>query len=377
MSFYEINIDGNKYSYFLNYNLDNTVEQLLSTDLERYVIIYDGKLNIEVVKILRDRILNRKKKCNLVCKKVCEGLKTISNVDTLICELLEIGVDRSSCLVAIGGGVLGNFVGLTASLLFRGIKLVHIPTTTIAAADSVLSLKQAVNSKFGKNLIGTFYKPEIVITEFTFFSTLSTRDYKSGIVELVKNLLVIIPEEIESFIKLTKNGLLYNYEELELIIELSIRAKTKVLKKDMTERKDGLVLEYGHTVGHAVEFLSNGKFKHGECVAYGMLVNAEISSALGKISEDEVAMHYKLLEQIDVVKQIYKIKEYPINKIMQLIENDNKRGYIVNNELIPIVLLDKLGKSSQTNGYNLTFVSKEDIVNSICKVNKYLNKWGF
>lgn len=265
---YQIRIGGVEYPYYLSYSSEILVGKLKDLGVDSVFVVYDNSINKEYIINLKN-LFTGEIKCETVGIIVGEQNKTIDRVREISEHLLECGIDRKSCIVAIGGGVLGNIVGLVAGLLFRGIRLVHVPTTVMAATDSVLSLKQAVNTKFGKNLLGMFYKPEMIFTDYTCFDSLSKRDYNAGLVELIKNLVSIIPEYIDEVYGILNDRVEYTFEEFNLFLELSVKAKCGILINDMYEKKDGLVFEYGHTVGHAVEFLSRGEIRHGEGVAFG------------------------------------------------------------------------------------------------------------
>lgn len=366
-----IKIGQNEYPYFYCDDTKKLLNELLKNDAGKYYFIYDSNIGKNLVFAIKG-YLGDKKNCIFIELEVSETTKNINMVDNISEELIKLGVTRSSCLVAVGGGVLGNIVGLVASLIFRGVKLIHMPTTVIAAADSVLSLKQAVNTKLGKNLLGTFYKPCGIYTDYNLFKSLSRRDYISGIAELVKNLLTIIPDEIESFLEVFRDGVTCSKEELTFIIECSIKAKTKVLLNDVYEKKDGLILEYGHTTGHVIEFLSQNNVKHGEGVAFGMLVASEVGRLIGVLSNEHVEMHYKLLNKINILSNSNTYNCYSNKEIIDLMRYDNKRGYLrshAKDNEFPMVILKGYGNAIMTEGYLLNPVN-EHVLNDAINIVK-------
>ena len=195
-----------------------------------------------------------------------ESFKSLETVEYLAREMVKGGIDRGSVIVAVGGGVIGNLSGLTAALLFRGIRFVHVPTTLIAAADSVASLKQAVNLSVGKNLLGCFHKPTAVLIDLNFLRTLPSTQIRSGMYEIIKNALTVATENIPLLESGLKQDANYSDTELMVIVEAGLLAKQKVMKADKCERKEALVFEYGHTVGHAIELAAEGRVPHGEAV---------------------------------------------------------------------------------------------------------------
>lgn len=315
------------------------------------------------------KLVQKEISCEVVSVKVSEKYKSLKEVELISERLLELGINRKSCIVAVGGGVLGNIAGLVAGLLFRGIKLIHIPTTVMAATDSVLSLKQAVNTRLGKNLLGMFYKPEMIFTDHTSLLSLSKRDYNAGLAELVKNLVSVIPQQIPELYEILNDRVEYTFDEFNLFLDLSIKAKCSLLKRDMYEKKEALVFEYGHTVGHAVEFLSKGEIKHGEGVAFGLMVESEISHELGYLKENEVDIHYKLLEKIGIINQLSNVEAYTKDEIWNVMRHDNKRGYITENDgSVPMVLLKSLGKCCGEDTNYIKLVPKPVFEKSIKKV---------
>lgn len=357
---YQIRIGGFEYPYYLSYNTENLIEKLISLEVSSAFIVYDNFINEDYIKGLKS-LLKKQIKFEAFGINVSEQNKDINRVNEIAEHLLECGIDRKSCIVAIGGGVLGNIVGLVAGLLFRGIRLIHIPTTVMAATDSVLSLKQAVNTRLGKNLLGMFYKPEMVFTDYACFAGLSKRDYNAGLVELVKNLVSVIPEHIDEIYEILNDRVEYTFQEFNRFLDLSIQAKCGLLINDMYEKKAGLVFEYGHTVGHAVEFLSQGEIRHGEGVAFGLMVEGEISRELGYLKEEEVDIHYKLLNKIGIINQMTRTDSYSAEEIWSVMRHDNKRGYVDGNEgTVPMVLLKSLGECCMENG-NYVKLVPEDI----------------
>ncbi|GMK37006.1 3-dehydroquinate synthase [Paenibacillus sp. CCS19] len=295
-----------------------------------------------------------------------EEWKNLSTVHELCKQVIDLGADRRTAIVALGGGVSGNVAGMVAGLLFRGLPLIHVPTTLMSASDSVLSLKQAVNLPQGKNLVGMFYTPKLICVELPFLQTLAERDVRSGMCELVKNLLAICPERIQEFRSKLRPSNRYELSELQLFIEFCIEAKTKVMADDPYEKKDGLVLEYGHTIGHALELTCKGKYTHGECISFGMLCAAYISEQMGLLTAEETAIHYELLDRIGLHMEL---EPNWIPLIEQYVQKDNKRGYRDRRTgSTGMVLLDGLGHIHREDGAWITMVDNSLISEAIRSV---------
>lgn len=274
----------------------------------------------------------------------CEEEKTFESLQR-ICELaLRGGATRRSLIVAFGGGVVGNVAGLAAGLLFRGIRLLHVPTTLMAAFDSVLSLKQAVNCNGTKNVVGLYHPPQAVLVDLQTFSTLSERDFRSGICETIKNVVAIAPDTEQSVRKIVTPTSRRGHQSLATLMELSIDAKIqRVMANDPRERTKAVVLEYGHTVGHAVEIMEmalwgNKGLRHGEAVAVGMNVAAHVSEDLGYSDGSIIDITLGLLEAAEVVNKVP--SELPTEDIISTVLRDNKKGIVpcVDGETLMVVL---------------------------------------
>ncbi|HEX7682458.1 MAG TPA: 2-deoxy-scyllo-inosose synthase [Trinickia sp.] len=271
-----------------------------------------------------------------------ESAKSMSTLAGLAHEMVGAGIDRSSAIVAVGGGVVGNLAGLTAALLFRGTRLVHVPTTLIAAADSVASLKQAVNLPCGKNLLGCFHLPTKVLIDLGFLRTLPTAQIRSGMCEIIKNALTVAPENIPILESGLNPHARYSDEQLTAIVEAGLRAKQKVMIGDKRERKQALVFEYGHTVGHAVELAANGCIPHGEAVGLGMIVAAEVAGRLGMLCEADREVHHRLLTRNGLACRLP--EGVTVAAVMKLLRTDNKRGYVPSRAgEVAMILLEGLG----------------------------------
>ncbi len=256
-----------------------------------------------------------------------ERHKTLGSVQSIMEHAVDRGLTRRSAIVAMGGGTVGNVAGLAASLLFRGIRLVHLPTTPVAAFDATISLKQAVNLSAGKNLCGTYFAPSLVACDLGWLTTVPRPDLLSGLAEMVKNVLVTAPG-LEG--KLTGAiGMLAQRPQQALLqlLELGIEAKAPYLRADPHERRSALVFEYGHTAGHAIEFLRGGTVSHGEAVAWGMLAAAEVGRRLYGLSAADVETHHRLIALLDLPDPAGRAGQLDRSALRGVLAADNKRGY--------------------------------------------------
>lgn len=297
-----------------------------------------------------------------------EKAKTLATLDDLAERTILSGVTRNSVVVALGGGLAGNVAGLLAALVFRGLRLVHLPTTLLGMSDSVLSLKQAVNSRVGKNHLGTFYAPAFVWNHLDFLDTLPREEIQSALCEMVKNVLGICPDRYDEIAARLRTDAQYSYETFADFIELCVDAKTRVMRDDKREKREALVLEYGHTVGHAAELLTGGALRHGFAIGVGMLVAGRISTELGLLSDDELKAHQVLLERNGSPTALP--AGLTADQIVETVRLDNKRGYVpARPGTVDMVLLEGLGRPHWV-GDNIITQVDEDLVR--VGVNAYL-----
>jgi len=218
-----------------------------------------------------------------------EAVKSFHFLEKICEEILHKGIDRKSLIIAFGGGVVGDFAGFIASILLRGIDFVQIPTTLLSMVDSSVGGKVAINSKFGKNLIGSFYQPKLVICDLNFLSSLPSRQIKSGYGEIIKYGLIF---DYDFFEYLEKNyQQIFNLDEdaLKLAITRSCEIKAEIVGRDEKESNERALLNFGHTFGHVFEVETNysGELFHGEAVALGIVMAAKMSFNLGMILEND------------------------------------------------------------------------------------------
>jgi 3-dehydroquinate synthase len=206
-----------------------------------------------------------------------ERYKKLATVEQLAEKLTRLGADRNAVIVAFGGGVVGDVAGLLASVYMRGVDLVQIPTTVQAQLD-------AVNLRAGKNLLGTFHQPRLVLIDPGVLSTLPEREFRAGLYEALKCGVIGKPALFECLEKIQVKALHGDAAALEWVIAESVRLKAEVVSSD--EREGGLrrILNFGHTIGHALETESGyRRFLHGEAVAWGMIAATHIAAATGRI----------------------------------------------------------------------------------------------
>ncbi len=211
-----------------------------------------------------------------------ERFKRLSTVETLSEKLLKLGADRKAVILAFGGGVVGDVAGLLASVYMRGVKLVQIPTTVQAQLDAAIGGKTGVNLRAGKNLVGTFYQPQVVLIDPATLSTLPPREFRAGMYEALKAGVIGNPELFSRLENSSIAALRKDKDFLTWVLAESVRLKAEVVSADEKEGDLRRVLNFGHTIGHALEAATNYRtFLHGEAVAWGMIAATKIAAEVG------------------------------------------------------------------------------------------------
>jgi 3-dehydroquinate synthase/2-deoxy-scyllo-inosose synthase len=304
---------------------DQLCQELAGLHADRFVIISENSLPTDLLDEVGSRVAEVAPVSTLTFSGG-EPAKTIGTLDALAGAALSEGMTRRSCILAVGGGLVGNVAGLLAALLFRGVRFVQIPTTLLAMSDSVLSLKQAVNSQVGKNHVGTFHTPALVWSNVDFLERLPVVERQAALCEVIKNVVAIRPGDYDEVSALLNPAADYTAEEYLRIIELTIEQKTTVMGDDAFEKGEALVLEYGHTVGHAIEVAMKGQLTHGLAVGIGMTVAMETAQALDVTDERVGTMLLELLERLGAPVTIP--NEATTDELMRRVRLDNKRGYL-------------------------------------------------
>ncbi len=301
-----------------------------------------------------------------------EDKKTFRSLEFLCETLVERGVSKASLIIGFGGGCLTNIAGLSAALIFRGIHYVEIPTTLMGVTDSCLSNKQAVNGTHGKNHFGTYYAPVFLFGDTQFLATEPVGSKRAAIAEGVKNGLISDPELVEFF----RTALDCPIDEMTgiQIHELAYRmilSKFKILARDPSEKHYAIVLEYGHTFGHAIEFLTHGKIPHGFAVARGMCIAAELSHRLGYIPRSTVDLHYHFFGKLLGI-DLSIPAGIENSQILDAIRSDNKKT----NGGTKYVLLKRIGECMNPDGDHQVFVDSAIVLSVLDAYKLQFEKQG-
>jgi len=251
-----------------------------------------------------------------------EEYKQFAQLERVYDAAVEARLERDSAIIALGGGVIGDLAGLAAATYLRGVQFVQVPTTLLAQVDSSIGGKVAVNHREGKNLIGAFYQPRVVISDLNVLSTLDEREYKSGLAEIIKAGLIGDPELYHLLVAESDAVKARAAGVLLWIIELALRFKARVVEADLFEHGLREILNYGHTIGHALEAETNySAYRHGEAVAIGMRGAALLSEELG-LCPPEVSR--KTTELLAIYNLPHSLPAIPAGRLLARMKMDKK-----------------------------------------------------
>jgi len=336
------------YPIYFGNNILNTTGKLIKNNLpivKKICIISDNKLP----KILLKKLIKSLKRYDLKIYRMPanEKTKNLNVANKIIEKLLKDNFNRSDCVIAFGGGVLGDLSAFIANLTKRGLKFVNIPTTLLAQVDASIGGKTGINSNQGKNLIGTYYQPDFVLSDVSMLKSLPQREMISGYGEILKHSLIL---NRKFFFWLTKNGKkIINKKNNIILIKAIIKSceiKSKIVSKDEKEKDLRMILNFGHTFAHGFEKAKNfsKKLNHGEAVLLGMMIASELSTKKKLLSFKELSLikkHYFSLKLFANINTIFKRNE--INKIVHFMKKDKKNV----DEKINLILLNKIGKTTK------------------------------
>ena len=275
------------------------------------VIITDDKVGSLYAQQVNRSLADAGFVVNIITLRQGEENKNLSNVEYCYHQMLSLGLDRKSFVVALGGGLIGDLAGFVAATYMRGIRFFQVPTTLLAAVDASIGGKTGVNLREGKNLIGAFHQPEAVFIDVETFKTLHNREILSGLAEILKHGL-IFDEMLYSYLVNNIMGILkLDAHHLEHIISESCRIKARIVEQDEHEEGIRACLNFGHTIGHAIESLSIEKgipYRHGEAVSIGMVIALEISSRLGHLNPAKVREIIDFIKSTGLPENCHNIK---------------------------------------------------------------------
>ena len=298
-------------------------------------IISDSNVAPLYASKVSESLANNNIKSELIVVDAGESSKSLESVEKICRKMIETGHDRHVFVIALGGGVIGDLAGLVASVFYRGVPFIQIPTTIVSQVDSAVGGKTGVNTPEGKNLIGSFYHPKIVITDTLTLSSLPEREFNEGFAEVIKHAAIRDRSMFENIMSVD------GYENLDELILRNVEIKARIVEQDEKELS-GLRahLNYGHTIGHAIETAGGyGKFLHGEAISLGLIGANKISSQKSNLSDSENEIIIKALKKFNLPTQLD--DSVSTQSLIDIMKSDKK----FKNGKIRFVILNKLGEA--------------------------------
>ena len=323
---------------------DRDYEIVIDTDWQKAVEPYlsnRGQVAVIVSEAMRDRIVNlpvTDAQIHIFTVPDSEAGKSFATYQKVLDWLGAAGFTRNDLIVAVGGGAVTDLSGFVASSWLRGIDWVAVPTTLAAMVDAAVGGKTGINSEYGKNLIGSFYSPISVLVDLSWLSTLSDRDFAAGLAEVIKCGFIVDTEIVEL---LKDRNLLDVRSDRALTLELitrSIAVKAKVVSGDFKESFDREILNYGHTLGHAIELHSKYALRHGECVSIGLVFAANLANESGILADQATDLHKKILSNLGLPTS-YESRHWPELRANMAIDKKSRSG------TLRFVAISEIGKT--------------------------------
>lgn len=341
-----VKLGTNSYPVILGPGLLNTSKILFKKYIpkcKKILIVTDKGTPDKYRKTLLSNLKNFK--VTTILFRSGEETKNLKNIDKLLAILFKQKLSRDDCIIALGGGVIGDLSGFAASIFKRGIHFIQIPTTLLAQVDSSIGGKTGVNAREGKNMIGSFYQPRFVLIDPDTLNSLSVRDLFSGFAEVLKYGLIMNKNFFEWLEKNAYEMLFTrDIKLLTYAIKESCKCKALVVEKDEKEKNLRAILNFGHTFAHAFESAQNYSkdLTHGEAVLIGMFIASHLSKKLGLLKEKELTRIVDLYNELNLHSELdYFFTEKDIPKLLGFMRQDKK---IVGGK-IKLVLLERIGKA--------------------------------
>jgi 3-dehydroquinate synthase len=338
----KVNLDKKSFSSYeirIGYKIIDRMALIIAKNFQagRYVMITDNSVGSIYAKQMIDSLKDVGLNINLIEFSAGESSKNINTVLDIVRKLLELGADRSTILIALGGGVVGDLVGFIASIYMRGIPCIQIPTTLIGQVDSSIGGKTAIDLPHGKNLVGTFYQPRAVFADLIFLETLPQKEFNNGLAEIIKYSII---DDEKMFSMLEENMEVVKSKDSALLLKLvenCCRIKKSIVEIDEKEQGLRRLLNFGHTLGHAIEAASKYTISHGEGVALGMIAAARISEKMRYLDAAQLRRIEEIIMAAGLPGKIP--QNFSADGIISRLAMDKKKK----DDVVNFVLLKKIG----------------------------------
>ncbi len=315
---------------------------------KKIAIIVDRKIPKKFINKIKKKL--KKYQIYIFPLASSEKIKNLYQSNLFIDKLLKLNFNRTDLIIGVGGGIIGDMTGFVSSIYKRGINFINLPSTLLAQVDSCIGGKTGVNSKFGKNLIGSFYNPKTVIIDTELLKSLPKREIICGYAEILKHAIIHDKVFFNFLKKNTNNLLLLENKTLVKSITRSCKIKLSFTEKDFKEKNLRMKLNFGHTFAHALEIQNkySGRLNHGEAVLVGMYIATKISKYKNLCSENTYNQILDLYKNFSLIKNLkkYMTKE-KILKSIRYMNNDKKKD----DEKVSFIFLEKIGKTSAPGKY--------------------------
>ena len=369
MKSHEIKFKGlnQNYSIFIGNNALSLLPKKIRSlcpKAKKIALVIDKRIPKKYKKLIKKKLKNYD--LLILSFTASEKNKSFKKVNFYLNKILSKNFNRSDLVIAVGGGITGDVAGFVASIFKRGINFINIPTTLLAQVDSAIGGKTGVNSNHGKNLVGSFYQPKLVISDTSFLNSLSKKEIICGYAEILKHSIIKDKKFFYWLKKNTKHIFSKKSKELIYAIKKSCQIKMYFVNKDVNEKGLRMILNFGHTFAHAIEVKNNysKKITHGEAVLSGMILAARVSLIKKECNKriiDEISKIY------DDNNLSYTYKKYlntnSINSLIPYLKNDKKND----DDKINFILLKKIGKTSLPNKNKISLNNLRKLSKSIAQ----------
>ena len=362
----KIKTHSKNYSIVIGNNILKNLDKIIkknSSNFNKCLIIVDKNIPKKFIREITNSLSKKNK--TIYFFKSNERKKSFSTINNILKILLKKNFYRNDCLISVGGGITGDISGFAASIFKRGLQFINIPTTLLAQVDSSIGGKTGINTIYGKNLIGSFYQPNLVVSDIKFLKTLPKREIICGYAEILKHSL-ILNKKFFLFLKNNGNKILElknNY--IQKAIYQSCLIKKKIIELDENEKNLRKILNFGHTFAHAYEAKMNfsKRLNHGEAVLLGISSAIKFSLRNKILNKKDYMLIKNHLEKLKLPNKIIKyFNKNDIKKILIYMHKDKKNK----NKKINLVLIKKIGKAKYNNYFDTNKINsffKQELTN--------------
>jgi 3-dehydroquinate synthase/shikimate kinase/3-dehydroquinate synthase len=354
----KINTKTQTYPIIIGSNLVSNISNIAknnSLNFKKCLLVIDKNISSKIITKVKKSLI--KKNLTMYFFKASEKNKSQNSVNKILEILLSKNFSREDCLVSVGGGITGDISGFAASLFKRGLKFINIPTTLLSQVDSSIGGKTGINTRYGKNLIGSFYQPNLVISDIEFLKTLPKRELICGYGEILKHSLIANKKFFNFLDKNSSKIFKLSSSHIKKAIFESCKIKKQVVEKDEKEKGLRKILNFGHTFAHAFEATLgySNKLNHGEAVILGIKTALNFSLKNKIINKKEYSLIVNHIIKSHLPSDINKFFEAKdLNKILSFMLKDKKN----NSDKISLVLLKKIGSPIINREYNQKSLKK-------------------